>query len=152
MIWKLAHSNTGMHAKFLIWKTALRMRRSPEVRNLASQKFRLTRTKLASSWSSPIQSWSVLISVMYAPMARTSNYIVIPMEWSWWVASNNACEASEHFIVQLANNGDDKSELVNLHCCLLPQCEALHTCCSGFLTAAVAQRISGSVYCLFCFM
>jgi len=26
-----------MHAKFLIWKVALHMRRSPEVRNLASQ-------------------------------------------------------------------------------------------------------------------
>jgi len=31
-----------MHAKFLNLKIALRMRRWPEVRNLASQKFRLT--------------------------------------------------------------------------------------------------------------
>jgi len=31
-----------MQAKFLIWKIALRMRRWPEVRNLSSQKFRLT--------------------------------------------------------------------------------------------------------------
>jgi len=31
-----------MHAKCLIWKIGLRMRRWPEGRNLASQKFRLT--------------------------------------------------------------------------------------------------------------
>jgi len=33
---------TEMHAKFLIWKIGLRMRRWPEVRNLATQKFRVT--------------------------------------------------------------------------------------------------------------
>jgi len=30
-------------------------------------------------------------------MALTSSKRVIPMEWSWWVTSNNACEASEQF-------------------------------------------------------
>jgi len=36
--------------------------------------------------------------------------IVIRMEWSWWVTSNNACEPGEQLIV-LAN-GDDESDLV----------------------------------------
>ena len=42
---------------------------------------------------------------MYVAQTR-----VIPMEWSWWVASNNACEPGEQLIV-LAN-GDDESDLV----------------------------------------
>jgi len=32
------------------------------------------------------------------------------IEWSWWVISNNACEASEQLMV--LTNGDDKSDLV----------------------------------------
>jgi len=32
------------------------------------------------------------------------------MEWSWWVASNNACEPGEQLIVLV--NGEDKSDLV----------------------------------------
>ena len=43
-------------------------------------------------------------------VARTSNNRVIPMEWSWWVTSNYACEPGEQLIV-LAN-GDDESVLV----------------------------------------
>ena len=58
------------------------------------------------------------------------------IEWSWWVTSNNACETSQQLIVLI--NGDDNSVL---YCCLLPQCEALRTFCSGFPTATVAQRI-----------
>ena len=41
----------------------------------------------------------------YMYVARTSNNRVIPMEWSWWVTSVNACEPGEQLIV-LAN-GDD---------------------------------------------
>jgi len=41
---------------------------------------------------------------------QTSNNRMIPMEWSWWVTSINACEPGEQLIV-LAN-GDDKSDLV----------------------------------------
>ena len=55
-------------------------------------------------------------TIMY--VARTSNNRVIPMEWSYWVTSNNACEPGEQLIV-LAN-GDDESDL---YCCLLPQCK-----------------------------
>jgi len=39
------------------------------------------------------------------------------MEWSWWVTSNNACEASEQLIV-LAN-GDDESDLAGWSLLLL---------------------------------
>jgi len=70
----------------------------------------------------------------YMYVAWTSNNRVLWMEWSWWVTSNDACEASEQLIV-LAN-GDDKSDL---YCCLLPQCETLRTCRSGFPTATMAQ-------------
>jgi len=42
---------------------------------------------------------------------------VIPMEWSWWVTSHNACDASEQLIV-LAN-GDDESDLVGWSLLLL---------------------------------
>jgi len=40
-------------------------------------------------------------------------------------------------------NGDDKSYVVIsiVQSCLLPRCEASRTCCSGFLTETVAQRI-----------
>jgi len=46
-----------------------------------------------------------------------------------------------HWIV--LTNGDDKSDLVIsiVQSCLLPRCEALHTCCLGFLTATEAQHI-----------
>ena len=75
-------------------------------------------------------------TIMY--VARTSNNRVIPMEWSWWVTSNNACEPGEQLIV-LAN-GDDESDLSSGDhcCCLLPRCEALHTCRSGFPIATPA--------------
>jgi len=74
-------------------------------------------------------------------VAQTSNNRVIPMDWSWWITSNNACETSEQLIV--LTNGDDKSDLVIsiVQSCLLPRCEALHTCCPGFPTATVAQCI-----------
>jgi len=50
-------------------------------------------------------------------VARTSNKRVIPMEWSWWVSSNNACEPGEQLIV-LAN-GDDENDLVGWSLLLL---------------------------------
>jgi len=76
----------------------------------------------------------------YMYVARTSNNRVIPKEWSWWVTSNDACEPGEQLIV-LAN-GDDESDL---YCCLLPRCEALHTCRSGFPIATLSspQKIGG---------
>jgi len=43
-------------------------------------------------------------------VARTSNSRVIPMERSWSVTSNNACEPGEQLIVRA--NGDDDSDLV----------------------------------------
>ena len=39
------------------------------------------------------------------------------MEWSWWVASNNACEPGEQLIVPA--NGDDESDLVGWSLLLL---------------------------------
>jgi len=48
---------------------------------------------------------------------RTSNYRVIPMEWSWWVTSNDACAPGEQLIV-LAN-GDNESDLVGWYLLLL---------------------------------
>jgi len=39
------------------------------------------------------------------------------MEWSWWVASNNACEPGEQLIVLV--NGEDKSDLVRWSLLLL---------------------------------
>jgi len=53
----------------------------------------------------------------YMCVARTSNNRVIPMEWSWWVTSNNGCEPGEQLIV-LAND-DDESDLVGLSLLLL---------------------------------
>ena len=53
----------------------------------------------------------------YMHVARTSNNRVIPMEWSWWVASNNAYEPGEQLIV-LAN-GDDENDLVGWSLLLL---------------------------------
>jgi len=53
------------------------------------------------------------------------------IEWSWWVTSN-ACEPGEQLIV-LAT-GDDESDL---YCYLLPRCEALRTCRSGFPIATI---------------
>jgi len=44
----------------------------------------------------------------YIYVARTSNNRVIPVEWSWWVPFDDACEPGEQLIV-LAN-GDDKSD------------------------------------------
>ena len=53
----------------------------------------------------------------YFYVARTSNNGVIPMEWSWWVTSNNACEIGEQLIV-LAK-GDHESDLVGWSLLLL---------------------------------
>jgi len=53
----------------------------------------------------------------YMYVAWTSNNRVIPMEWFWWVTSNNACEPGEHLIV-LAN-GDDENDLVGWSLLLL---------------------------------
>jgi len=75
-------------------------------------------------------------NITHIYVVRTSNNRLMLMGWSLWVTSNNACKASEQLIV--LTNGDNK---IDLHCCLLPQSEALHTCCSGFPTATVAQRI-----------
>jgi len=61
-------------------------------------------------------------------MARTSNNRVIPMEWSCWVTSNNACEASEHVIVFA--NGDDKCELVI----------SIDACCHSVKLCALVAR------------
>jgi len=54
---------------------------------------------------------------IYMYVARTSNNKVIPIEWSSWVSSNNACEPGEQLIV-LAN-GDDESDLVGWSLLLL---------------------------------
>jgi len=55
---------------------------------------------------------------------RTTLYIsgankqrVIPIEWSWWVAPNNACEPGEQLIVRA--DGDDESDLVGWSLLLL---------------------------------
>ena len=53
----------------------------------------------------------------YIYVARTSNKRVIPMEWPWWVTSDNACEPGEQLIV-LAD-GDDESDLVGWSLLLL---------------------------------
>ena len=53
----------------------------------------------------------------YMYVARTSNNRVIPMEWYWWVTSNNACEPGEQLTV-LAK-GDDESDLVGWYVLLL---------------------------------
>ena len=53
----------------------------------------------------------------YMYVAWTSNNRVIPMERSWWVTYNNACEPGEQLIV-LAN-GDDESDLVGWSLLLL---------------------------------
>jgi len=60
-------------------------------------------------------------------VAQTSNDRVILMEWSWWVTSNNAGGPGEQLTV--LPDGDDYSDT---YCSLLPQCEALRTCNSGF--------------------
>jgi len=43
-------------------------------------------------------------------VVRTSNNKVIPMEWSRWMTSNNACEPGDQVIVRA--NGDDERDLV----------------------------------------
>jgi len=53
----------------------------------------------------------------YMYVARTSNNRVIPMEWYWWVTSNNACEPGEQLIV-LAEC-DDESDIVGWSLLLL---------------------------------
>ena len=53
----------------------------------------------------------------YIHVAWTSNKRVIPIEWSWWVTANNACEAGEHLIV--LPNGDNESDLVRWSLLLL---------------------------------
>jgi len=79
-------------------------------------------------------------------VARTSNNRVIPMEWAWWVTSNNACEASEHFIV-LANR--DKSELViSTDACW----HSVKLCALVARTFQPQQWHNTFRYCLFCFM
>ena len=42
---------------------------------------------------------------------------VIPIEWSWWVTANNACEPGEHLIV--LPDGDNESDLVRWSLLLL---------------------------------
>ena len=64
-------------------------------------------------------------------VVRTSNNRVIPMEWSWWVTSNNSYEASEQLLV-LAN-GDDKSDLVGWTLLLLAAAVRSIACRPGFL-------------------
>jgi len=54
-------------------------------------------------------------TIMY--VARRNNNRVIPLEWSWWVTSNDAGEPGEQLIV-LAN-GDHKSDLVGWSLLLL---------------------------------
>jgi len=60
----------------------------------------------------------------------TSNNRVIPMEWSWWVTSNNACEPDEQLIV--VANGDDESDLVRW---------TLVACCHKAKLCAHAARV-----------
>jgi len=43
-------------------------------------------------------------------MWREQAITVIPMEWSWWMTSNNACEPGEQLIVRV--NSDDESDLI----------------------------------------
>jgi len=66
-------------------------------------------------------------TIMY--VARTSNNRVIPMEWCWWVTSNNACEPGEQLIV-LANGVDESSRRVI----------SIVACCSGAKLCAHAAR------------
>ena len=47
----------------------------------------------------------------------TPIYIYIPIEWSWWVTSNNACESGEQLIV--LPDGNDESDLVRWSLLLL---------------------------------
>jgi len=56
-------------------------------------------------------------TIMY--VARTSNNRVIPMEWSWWVTSDNALTNTpgEQLIVLV--NGDGESDLVGWSLLLL---------------------------------
>ena len=65
-------------------------------------------------------------------VAGTSNNRVIPMEWSWWVTSNNACEPGEQLTV--LPDGNDESDLVGWTLLLAATVwsEALPTCCSVF--------------------
>ena len=80
---------------------------------------------------------------------RASNKRVIPIE-QWFSTAGlatrgwkpllyrdlTACEPGEQLIVLV--NGDDESDLGgDLYCCLLPQCEASHTCRSGFPIATI---------------
>jgi len=53
----------------------------------------------------------------YMYVARTSNNRVIPMEWYWWVTSNNACEPGEQLIVFA--ECDDESDIVGWSLLLL---------------------------------
>ena len=53
----------------------------------------------------------------YMYVARTSNNRVVPLEWSWWMTSNDACEPGEQLIV--LGNGDDESDLVGWSLLLL---------------------------------
>jgi len=54
--------------------------------------------------------WNVCKEQHHIYVVWTSNNRVVPVEWSWWVTSNNACEAIEQLIV--LTNGDDESGLV----------------------------------------
>ena len=56
-------------------------------------------------------------------VVQTSNNRVIPMEWSWWVTSNNACEPGEQLIVRA--NGDNESDC-GVEALLIWTCEQLN--------------------------
>ena len=76
-------------------------------------------------------------------VVRTSNNRVIPMEWSWWVTSNNACEPGEQLIV-LAN-GDNESDLVGWSLLLL----AATVRSSAHMPLGISDR--NTTFCFVCF-
>ena len=68
------------------------------------------------------------------------------IKWPRWVTSNNACEPSEHLIVQyLLMVTARVISSCYLNCCLLPQCEALSTSRSSFSIAIKLFRSATSL-------
>ena len=65
---------------------------------------------------------------------------VIPLEWSCWVTSNNACEPGEQLIVCLLMPTTRVISSGDLYCCLLPRCEALRICRWGFPIATLEKH------------
>ena len=82
----------------------------------------------------------------YMCVARTSNNRVIPVEWSWWVTSNNMLVNLVNSWLCLLTVTTRVISSGDLYCCLLPLCEALCICRWGFPIATVETRtrVAGS--------